>query len=98
MMLNINSVDKVDGTGLRHLRTEATVQGAKLTWDSEARCGYLNMRPDDPAVIPTTVDLGGGVLIDIDPNCNIRGVEMVGDAVTVWTLAAVLRRCTFHGS
>ncbi len=85
-----------------HSRT--WVRGSLLTWDGDAKAGYLTVCPDPQAgAVQTgahvgcchhagpTIELDDGVLVDTDAEGHVLGVEVLGHEVGISDLLIVLR-------
>lgn len=71
-----------------------------VTWDENARAGYLTVCPDAATFqgipgcfhrVDKTVDLGNGVSIDVDADGHIYGIETLGREVCMSDLILALR-------
>jgi uncharacterized protein YuzE len=75
--------------------SEMWIDGSSLTWDNEAKAGYLHVDPSPDAFAPTTIDIGHGIHVDVAEE-RIRGIERIGGPVDLETLLRVLRWCRWN--
>jgi uncharacterized protein YuzE len=77
--------------------SESFPLGSSLTWDGEAKAGYLHIDANpDCCAVARTIDLGTGVHVDVDHEGRIRGIETLGRPVQMHHLLVVLRWCRFN--
>lgn len=75
------------------------MHGSLVTWDGEAKAGYLTVCPDPDKVpgamcshrVDRTVELGNGVNIDVDADGCVYGIETLGHEVKMEDLILALR-------
>lgn len=74
---------------------EQSFDGSSVTYDYEARAGYVHVDPTpDAFAVARTVDIGGGVHVDLDADGRVRGVETMHEP-HLTDLIRVLRWCSF---
>jgi uncharacterized protein YuzE len=72
------------------------VGGGELSYDSHARASYLCVNHTEPIcanAVARTIDLGGGLLVDVDTNGTIIGVENHQGELVMADLVRVLAWC-----
>lgn len=67
----------------------SSIDGHKVTYDSEADAGYLYLTEGEVA---RTVEVGNGVNVDLDQEGRIHGIESLNGPVSMSTLIQVLTR------
>lgn len=80
-------------TGYEHFH-----DGCSVTWDAEVRVGYAHVNPNPDAFgVASTIEVRSGLLVDLDRDGFVRGIETLGNAVGIGELLAVLRHCRLAG-
>lgn len=71
---------------------EWTFDGSIFTYDHDARAGFVNVQPaPDAWVSKAQREVRPGVLVDLDAEGRVRGIETLGHAVGAADLLAVIR-------
>lgn len=79
--------------------TEVNYDGSLVTTDYEARATYVNVQPAPDAYSPvrTVHVIPDFLMVDLDADGMVRGIEILSVDLNIGHLLTVLRRCKWAG-
>ena len=78
--------------------TEMMIDGSSMTYDHSDGAGFLHVQQNPDAFSSAQqVEINPGLIVDLDADGNVRGIETIGHEVSMVDLLRVLRLCRVKG-